>query len=256
MNKITELSIVVPVYRNEDTLELLCDRLEAAFRPEKIHYELIFVNDASPDNAWQVIVQLCRRFSHIKGLSLTKNMGQHQAVLVGLGCCKGQYCLIMDADLQDTPESAVFLWRQRSAEFSAIFGGRAGHYESRGRLLTSRIFKTVLHWVCGIPADAGIYVLMRRNLVEKLLSMPVRTPFINAMIGCAGVKMRSIPVERVQRHNGDSAYSGFGRLISATKALRCVWEFRFSGIDKPFLQGLSFEPVHQRCGSGDGVSKV
>ena len=237
-----ELSVVVPVHRNEATLALLEERLRAVLENE-MRYEIVFVNDACPAGSAAVLDSLASTRPHVRAVHLARNRGQHGAALIGLSLARGSWCVVMDADLQDPPEALPRLLAARDASVAAVFAGRRGRYESALRLLTSRVFKTCLHLACGVPRDAGIFVLIRRDLVERMLAMRTATPFIVAMVGCAGLPQRSVPVERVPRAVGESSYRGWDRMRSAARAFRCVIECRWRPTAQPYLAGEAVEDL-------------
>jgi len=241
------LSIVVPVYRNAATLAPLFRRLSMAVAKEGLSFEIIFVNDASPDKSLEILKKLVAIHAEITILDLSENVGQHAAVLHGLSIAKGQYALIMDADLQDPPEAFSLLWQARSSDIDAIFAGRRGNYESRGRLLTSFLFKRILHWLCGVPVDAGMFILIKKSLVNTLLIFPTRIPSVVAMIGCTTLTTRSIPVKRNSRTGGKSSYGPWGRVYSAMRAILCVLEYKFCRSRTPYLMkhGKQVKITHQ-----------
>lgn len=217
-----DLSIVLPVYRNREMLcalcRNLCDVLDAQGRP----YELIFVDDACPDGSRAVLEALAQTNPHVVVLALEQNVGQQRAVLTGLRHARGQWVVVMDADLQDPPEAIPLLLAAARDGAAAVFAGRRGRYESRLRLLTSRVFKRALHLLCGVPVDAGLYVAMNRQMLERVLALDNPRPHLVAMIGCSGLPVASIPVRRAERPAGRSAYTSWGRLEVAWQALTWV----------------------------------
>jgi hypothetical protein len=126
----------------------------------------------------------------------------------------------MDADLQDPPEALPELLRAGEAGFSAVFAGRRGEYESRSRLVTSRLFKWSLHMLTGVPRDAGIFCAVHRSLLPRLCASAGPKPFVVAMIARSGDRMFSIPVTRQVRPEGASAYTAWGRVKSGSRGLR------------------------------------
>ena len=240
-----DLSVVVPVYNNTTTVTELSDRLRFVTGELGINMELIFVNDASQDDSLMLLEALASSTTWITVIDLYRNLGQHAAVMIGLAEARGEWCLIMDADLQDPPEALHSLWTIRHEGAAAIFAGRQGRYESRGRLFTSWLFKWLLHRISGTPRDGGMYVLIDRSLVDKLLRMPVSKPFIPAMIGCATMPTLSVPVQRAVCQEGESGYNWWGRLRAGLCALRCVAECR-SGNRRTFLERFSHSPVRIR----------
>jgi hypothetical protein len=228
------VSLIAPVYRNAGTVEELYRRAQSVFDKLDLHWELIYVNDACPAGSHAPLHGLARRFPDVAVVELTHNCGQHIAALVGLAHARGEFAVILDADLQDPPEAIGALLAAFDESTDVVFAGRRGRYESWMKLATSRLFKWTLHLACGVPRDAGMFVALSRRAVEALVRMPTRRPWIVAMIGCAGLKARSIPVTRSVRHVGSSAYSPLGRLRTALRALRCVAEHRCFPPSQPF----------------------
>ena len=238
-----EVSVVVPVYNNAASLEELSRRLRTVFVTHRVSYELIFVNDACPTGSLNVLQLLADTDPHIVVLDLKHNVGQHIAVLIGLSYTRGAWCVIMDADLQDPPESIPDLLATRARDVAAVFAGRCGWYESPLKLLTSRVFKLLLHVLCGVPADAGLFVLMRRDLVHCLLEMRTSRPWIVALIGCTKMPTISIPVARVRRPVGRSSYTALTRVYTALRAFACVFEYKFRPPTHPYLDSLGRDVV-------------
>jgi len=223
------VSVVVPVYRNAQTLEELHSRLASILEGCGLEFEVLYVNDACPLGSLDVLRTLALSDARVAVLSLARNAGQHRAVLAGLSLARGRRAVVLDADLQDPPEAIPQLLAKLEEGYGAVFAGRRGRYESAGRLLTSRLFKQVLSRVCGAGdrmADAGLYVVLDRLAVLRLVSMENGAPFVVAMIGCAGLPLASVPVVRSPRPSGDSAYSSWGRLRSGLRALAWVIRWR------------------------------
>jgi glycosyltransferase involved in cell wall biosynthesis len=220
-----EVSVVVPVYRNRQTLRELHRRLAAAL--EGRSHQLVFVDDACPEGSRALLEELAAEDPLVDVVHLERNRGQHRAVLAGLEVADARRVVVLDADLQDPPEAIPALLRRLGKEGegpAAVFAGRRGRYESRFRLLTSKVFKWALHVVAGVPPDAGLFVAMDRRMVEALLSYREARPFLVGMMGLSGLPLDSIPVERRPRTAGQSAYRFRDRAATGTAAL--VWAAR------------------------------
>ena len=222
-----QVSIVIPVYRNAETLAILYERLGQVLAPLG-SYELLFVNDACPANSSKVLETLALRDGRVSILDLERNVGQHQAVMTGLAYAQGAQIVIIDADLQDPPEAIPVMLLKLEQGFAAVFAGRRGRYESLRRLLTSRIFKWLLSLLCAVPRDAGIFMVINTQMKERLLACrwPIQ-PFVVAMTGCMKLAVTSIPVTRDQRPVGHSAYNFWGRLKSACRAISGVILYKY-----------------------------
>jgi hypothetical protein len=223
-----EISVVVPVYCNAETLEELYGRLSQTLATGGFSFEVIFVEDAGPDGSLAVLKTLAAADPRVGLIAMAANLGQHGAIMIGLGYARGSRTVIMDADLQDPPEAIPALLAAGRSGPAAVFAGRRGAYESASRLFSSRLYRWLLRRLTGLPADAGIFVAIDSPMREYLLKMAGPYPSIVAMIGCTGLPVRSIPVPRMPRPRGRSAYDWRGRLKSGLRALAWVadWKLR------------------------------
>ena len=214
-----DVSVVVPVYGNADTVRVLHEEVRRVLRSIDLTHEIIFVNDACPFGSLAVLQQLAATHRDVKVAALERNVGQHRAVLFGLAQARGGCAVIMDGDLQDPPEAIPRLLDELKKGRAAVFAGRRGRYQSSGRLLTSRAFKTLLHQLSGVPADAGMYVALNRAMIDHLVARRETHPFVVAMIGTSGLPCSSIPVSRATRPSGRSHYSSWMRLRAGLSAV-------------------------------------
>ncbi len=212
------LSVVIPVYRNAETLDELYRRLTQTLEPRA--FELIFVNDACPAGSATVLEHLAAADARVRLITHPRNQGQHRAVRRGLAEARGDILVTLDGDLQDPPEALPRLLAVLDQSRAAVvFAGRRGQYQAASRMMTSRLFKQLMHWVCGVPADAGSFAVMRREVAGELLRFPVKRPYMLALIGSTGFPMTSIAVPRDTRPRGESAYSEWARLRLAWNGL-------------------------------------
>jgi len=231
-----DLTVVIPVYNDAATIALLCKQLKAALSPEGISFEILFVDDGSTDDSAQRLARLAREHAEVTVIELTGNFGQQIAVLCGLEQASGECCAVMDADLQDPPSALPHLWRARSPDFSAVFAGRRGRYQSLGRHFTSLMYRTLLHVLTGLPSDVGMYVLMERRLVKAIVEFPTQHPSLPAMIGCLGVPSISVPLKRMMRAEGRSTYTSLARVHAAIEGMTCWLNYRLQRHETPYLQ--------------------
>lgn len=226
------VSIVIPVYKNAGTVRELSSRLRSTLEGAGYtDYEVLFVDDAGPDDSLSVLDSLAAEDPRISVIVLAQNVGQQRAVLEGLKLALGSKAVVLDADLQDAPEAIPVLLAGLDEGVEAVFAGRRGAYESRLRLLTSKIFKRLLGYITGVPADAGIFVAVSRRMIDALLEFDEARPFVVALIGRTKMPSISIPVERTKRPGGESAYSSWARIKigcrAVSRALAWKWEERF-----------------------------
>jgi hypothetical protein len=148
--------------------------------------------------------------------------------MAGLACAEGDAVVVLDADLQDPPEAIPLLLEGLRGGWAAVFAGRRGRYESPGRLASSRVFKRLLGGLCGVPRDAGMFVALSRPLVDRVVALRDRAPYLVAMIGCTGLPSTSVPVARSSAPGRRSSYTSLGRMRLASSALLRipVWRLR------------------------------
>jgi len=216
-----DVSVVIPVYRNKETLRELHSRLCTVLAPYE--FEIIFVNDACPDGSLPVL----RTLNPALLVANSYNLGQHRSVLAGMVQAKGKIVVVMDADLQDEPETIpVLLQRLAKGGVHCVFAGRRGAYEAWHRLITSFVFKSILSYLTGVPRSAGMFFAADRQLVDRLLAYRDSDPFVVAMIGCTGLRVTSVPIRRQARHSGKSSYSSLGRLSIGWRAIKLVFRLK------------------------------
>lgn len=215
------VSVVIPVYRNADTLAELHRRLAGAVGGGRT-LEVVFVDDACPAGSLAVLRTLARADGRVGVVALAANVGQNRAVLTGLRYARGEVVVVMDADLQDPPEAVPLLLDALAGGPGAVFAGRRGSYQSAARMASTRLFRWVLHHLSGrrLPRDAGLFVAMSAALAERLARSADPHPYVVGMIGRAGVPVRSVPVARQPNPQGRSGYSGWKRLRLAAHAFR------------------------------------
>jgi len=221
-----EVSVVLPVYRNHTTLDELHQRLSTVLVGASLPYELIFVDDACPEGSGEAIAELAARDPHVRGISLSENVGQQRASWLGLSAARGAWAVVMDADLQDPPEAIPALLSAATGGVDAVLAAWRGRYEGTGRLFTSRVFKTLREKLTGYPRDAGMFLALRRPLVEDILRHDVPHPFLPSLVGLSGRRFVTVPVERKARPGGGSAYTPAGLLVRALRELAFILRCR------------------------------
>jgi polyisoprenyl-phosphate glycosyltransferase len=212
-----KLSIVVPCYNEEATIERLCMHLNVACEAAgETNYEIVLVNDGSRDRTWMVITERCNLDRRILGINLSRNHGHQLALSAGLSLCKGARVLVIDADLQDPPELLPQMMRLMDQGADVVYGHRntrAG--ESAFKKSTAAIFYRLLRRLTdtGIPIDAGDFRLMRREVVDVLNAMPEHHRFIRGMVAWVGFNQVPLLYDRAPRASGKTGYS-LGRMIA------------------------------------------
>jgi polyisoprenyl-phosphate glycosyltransferase len=222
-----EVSIVVPVYRSAATLHALAERVRDTMQLAGMGFRLLLVVDASPDESWRVVQELAAADVRIGGLLLAENVGQHAAVLAGLGsAARARWFVVMDADLQDVPEAIPALLGRARERGVTVFARRRGRYERWDRLVTSRVFKTVLRWICGVPVDVGTFFVVAADVADAMRALRVRSPQVVVLAHHCSQACDSVAVTRATRVTGASAYSSLARVRAALGSISCAMACR------------------------------
>ena len=204
------LSVVIPVYRSEACLAELLRAITQALAPYDWDYEVILVNDFSPDRSWQVIESLCHRYPCVLGVDLRRNFGQDNAILTGLRLSRGSYVAIMDDDLQHDPKYLPALMKKTEEEGADVA------YADFGRK-RQKLWKNIGSWINGKIADKVLwkpkdvylspYKVIVREVVDLICNYSGPKPYIDGLLFQATWRMTSIPVEHFPRYAGRSTYS-------------------------------------------------
>jgi glycosyltransferase involved in cell wall biosynthesis len=223
-----DVSVVVPLYRTADTIEELCERVAGVMASNRWSYQLILVNDRSPEDDLREAQRMAARNEAVCVLDLDHNRGQNSALMIGLEVTEGRWVVMLDGDLQDPPEAIPRLLETAESGFDVVFGGRHGCYESWFRRLTSSLFKTVQSSISGVPRDAGLFAVLSARQVRALAAWPVEDPKVVPMIGLSRARVTSVPVERQKRPRGTTSYSGWKRLRVGLSILAFAARWRWA----------------------------
>jgi len=204
-----DLSVVIPVYRAEACLTELHRRVTAAVLPITKDFEIIFVEDCGGDDSWPLIAQLAQEDSRVKGLQLSRNFGQHYAITAGLDHSSGEAIVVMDCDLQDTPEEIPRLYAKLKEGFDVVVARRQKRTDSAIKLASSALFYKLFRYLSDIPYDGrvGNFRLISRKVADIFVAMPERLRFFGPMVDWMGFPMATVDVRHGERFAGESSYS-------------------------------------------------
>lgn len=204
-----KISVISPVYCCANCLRDLCARLADTLPAISDQYEIVLVDDASPDGAWQLMRELCAADPRVKAIALSRNFGQHYAIAAGLEHARGEWIVVMDCDLQDRPEEIVNLYAKACEGNDVVFAERSTRQDGWFKRMSSRSFIALLNYLSGAKydhrtANFGIY---SRAVVDAIRSMGDQSRFFPVMVRWAGFAVASIPVRHDARADGRSAYT-------------------------------------------------
>ena len=209
------LSIVLPVYREGNHLAELLTAIHSSAQKCNLQYELVLVDDGSPDNTWSVIAEEVTRCQSVRALRLSRNFGKESAVCAGLEHARGDAVILMDADGQHPPSlipAMVTLWQDSGADIVEAVKRRRGR-ESLSSKLGAQLFYFILNKLSGFQfKGASDFKLMNRKAVDAWLRMHERNVFFRGMTVWMGFTTVQIPFEVVPRSAGHSTWSILKRL--------------------------------------------
>ncbi|MGN7887771.1 glycosyltransferase family 2 protein [Dyadobacter sp. 22481] len=217
------LSIVIPVYKSASTLVALHERITHVAASLSIPCEVVYVNDASPDHSLAILRELPASISfHI--VNLKKNTGQSNALIAGMTFARGELIATMDADLQDEPENLAAMIGAMKPGIDVVFAKRQGQYESPGRLLTSFLFKGMVHWFSArkIPMNAGLFMVLRSDATAGFIPYLPHYPYLIGLIAKTGLRCATVTVERQGNAFGETSYTFRKRLRVARSFFRTL----------------------------------
>jgi undecaprenyl-phosphate 4-deoxy-4-formamido-L-arabinose transferase len=203
------LSVVIPVYQSAKTLPMLTARLLAVLDGTGFHYELVFVDDSSPDDAWEVLQRLrADRPDRIIAIQLMRNYGQHNALMCGFRHTKGQFVITMDDDLQHPPEEILKLLEAIQTRGLDLVYGAYGTKEHHGlRNLGSRLVNGFYSIVFKTGVTVTSFRIIRRELLESIFYYSLNYTFIDGLLAWSTQRIGDVPVEHRPRAEGRSGYS-------------------------------------------------
>lgn len=208
------LSVVIPVYACSECLPELHRRLAASLAEVSEDYEIILVNDASPDDSWEQMQKLSRKDSRVKGINLSRNFGQHFAIAAGLDYATGDWVVVMDCDLQDRPEEIPRLYRKVQEDFDMVVGVRSNRQDSFLKKLMSRLFFRVFAYFTKSPINnrIGSFGIYSQKVIRSIRQFKEQNRSFGLFAIWVGFQRGELEVEHAKRASGRSSYS-FGALV-------------------------------------------
>ncbi|WP_018306907.1 glycosyltransferase family 2 protein [Desulfitobacterium hafniense] len=206
-----KISVVVPVYNSEGTLEILCQRLKETLKRLPLEYEIILVDDGSKDSSFGKMMEIHSMDSSVKIIQLKRNFGQQNALMCGLHYVTGKYAVIMDDDLQNPPEEIVKLWYKMQEGYDIVYGLPALNikkeqgYRYWGGILRDLLFNLMINKPLQIKVST--FRIVHRDLVDKIIKDQTSFVYISAIIFKHKVKAANIEVEHHKRKVGRSNYN-------------------------------------------------
>lgn len=209
------ITVVSPVYKSDKIIPELIRRLHSSLSEITSDYEIILVEDGSPDDCWQEIQRACIADNRVKGIKLSRNFGQHHAITAGLDHAKGDWIVVMDCDLQDRPEEIPNLYKMVQDNYDIVFARRIYRQDSFIKRQTSKLFYVLFSYLSGIPQDGTIanFGIYSRKVIDAINSMREPMRAFSPMARWVGYNKTSIEIQHDIRYEGKTSYS-WSKLIN------------------------------------------
>lgn len=203
------LSVVVPVYGCRDCLAALDRRLHSALAGITSRYEVVYVDDRSPDGSWDLLLELAAAHPAVRAIRLSRNFGQHAAITAGLHESRGRHTVVMDCDGQEPPEAIARLWTEAQKGYDVVHTRRERREQSAVRAFAGRLYfrlrNTFSDASTGI--DHGTMSMLSRPVVDAFLSVRDRDREYLVMLDWLGFRQTTIVVPHAPRYAGKSSYT-------------------------------------------------
>ena len=227
-----KLSAIIACYKDEQAIPIMAERLEATFRKLGVDYEIIFVNDGSPDDTQTVLERLAAANPRVKAITHSRNFGSQAAFTSGMARATGDACILLDGDLQDPPELIESFHAKWLEGYDVVYGVRTRREMPRLLELAYkgfyRLFQTMAY--IHVPVDAGDFSLIDRKVVAVLDSLPERDRFVRGLRAWTGFRQTGVPYVRPERMFGRSTNNLLANLRWAKKGI-----FSFSYVPLEFI---------------------
>lgn len=227
MNGELEISVVAPVYAARKIVPELLRRLKTVLDAMGKSYEIILVDDRSPQGDWEVIQQEAPNYPELRAFRLSRNFGQHRAITAGLAKSRGNWVVVMDCDLQDRPEEIPNLYEARGQADYVVARRMMRQHSAWKRFLSWSFYKTV-SWLSDTPQDhqVGNFGIYSRKLIDSVLALPDSVRYFPLQVKWSGYSRQVLEIDHGKRAEGRSSYTFW-------KALNLAIDVMMSFSDKP-----------------------
>jgi len=211
------ISIVSPVYRAENIVDKLVERITNEVSKVTDEFEVILVEDGSPDNSWGKIKENCERDHRIKGIKLSRNFGQHFAITAGIEQCKGDYVVVMDCDLQDDPVYIPTMYQKALEGFDIVYTVKKSRRHSIWKNFTANIYNKIFNYLVEnknwkTNSNVGSYSMLNRKVVNAFNTFNDFQRHYLMVLRWLGFNCTYLEIEHNERYEGKSSYN-FSKLV-------------------------------------------
>lgn len=216
-----KLSAIIACYRDAPAVPFMHERLTKVFNKIDVDYEIIFVNDASPDNAREILIDLASQDSKVVVINHTRNFGSQSAFTSGMQIATGDAVILLDGDMQDPPEIIEPFYQKWQEGYDVVYGMRVKREATKFLQIAYKAFYRIYRATSYLPMplDAGDFSLIDRRVVNALNSLPEKNRFLRGLRTWVGFKQTGVPYVRPERMFGRTTNSLFKNLGWARRAI-------------------------------------
>lgn len=229
------ISFIIPVYNEEKNINKLYERLLGRVKQLGIEYEIIFINDGSGDNSYNLIKNLAAADKSVKCINFSRNFGQQTAIMAGIEHCSGDAAVIMDADLQDNPDAIGNLLDKYKEGFDIVYAIRKKRKENIFKRFCFAFFHKIMRRISDIdiPQDAGSFSLLDKRALSEIKKMKENNFYLPGLRAYIGFRSAGVDIERSERYAGES--KSFFELAGLAK--KAIFSFSFFPLKVMFFIG-------------------
>ncbi len=209
------ISVVIPLYKCSESIAELHKRLAVTLSSlTDKKFEIIFVNDSSPENDWDIVSTCANHDDKVIGVNLSRNFGQHYAITAGLDFVSGDWVVIMDGDLQDQPEEIAKLYKKALTGFDVVVGKRKERQDSFFKKFTSKVFYIIFNYLTDQKLDNKVanFGIYSRQVIESIKKYHEKDRSVGLLISLVGFNRAEIDIDHSSRPAGASGYNFSKRL--------------------------------------------
>lgn len=249
------ISAIIACYKDAQAVPIMYERLTKVFRELKVDYEIIFVNDNSPDDSEEVIRGLTANDRHVIGISHSRNFGSQAAFRSGMDIATKNSCVLLDGDLQDPPELIEQFYEKWRQGYDVVYGRRIKREAPLLMCVAYKLFYRIFDYFSylSIPHDAGDFSLVNKTVVQHVLKCPERDFFFRGVRAYVGFKQTGVDYVRPERMFGKTTNSFFKNIEWAKKG---ILSFSYTPLTILSFSGCSFMFVAIVLGLAQVVARL
>lgn len=235
-NKKLKISAIIACYKDAEAIPYMYKRLSKTLKKINVDYEIIFINDGSPDNTEKVLEDLVKKDFHVLGINHSRNFSSQMAFTSGMDIANGDAIVLLDGDLQDPPEIIEKFYKKWREGYDVVYGVRTKREAPLPMAIAYKLFYKIFHKISYIkmPLDAGDFSLMDRKVVNALKQFPERDRFLRGLRAWVGFKQTGIGYIRPERMFGKTTNNFLNNFHWAAKGI-----FSFSYVPLQLMTLLS-----------------